>query len=119
MALKLNSAEIGISADLVGIAQDFIIDGLPLYFSVKHFLNVHVSGQGLFRDLEVALSTRSYIGTFPESFSNLLHVDSVALRFVLRGKVMEVLESNLDLVLSEWSGVELGGISNTGTYDLT
>lgn len=32
---------------------------------------------------------------------------------------MEVLESNLDLILSEWSGVELCCINNTGTNDLT
>ena len=114
MGLKSDSAEVGVSTDS-GL-QDVIVNSLPLDLSVEHLLDVHVSGQRLLLDGESGLWGRGVgdVSIVPEGSGNLLNVNSVALWFVLRGEIMHVLQSNLDLVLAKRGGIELGGINNTG-----
>ena len=118
LGLKSNCAEVGVSADS-GL-QLVIVNSLPLDLSVEHLLDVHVSGQRLLLDGKGRLWSGGVgnVGIVPEGGSNLLNVNSIALWLVLRGKVMHILQSDLDLVLAKRSGIELGRINNTGCDDL-
>ena len=118
LGLKSNSAEVGVSTH-PGL-QDVIVNSLPLDLSVEHLLDVHVSGQRLLLDGESGLWSGGVgdVGIVPEGGGNLLNVDGVALWLVLRGEIMHILQSNLDLVLAKRSGIELGGINNTGCNNL-
>lgn len=114
LGLKSDSAEVGVSTDS-GL-QDVIVNSLPLDLSVEHLLDVHVSGQRLLLDGESGLWGGGVgdVSIVPEGGGNLLNVYSVALWLVLRGEIMHVLQSNLDLVLGKRGGIELCGINNTG-----
>lgn len=97
-----------------------VINSLPLDFSVEHFLDVHVSSQWLLSDniRELRHGGTGNIGIFKESWSNLINIDGVAHWRVLRSEIMQIFQSNLDLILGKRSSIELGSINDTCSNDL-
>jgi len=118
LGFKGHLGEVSVSTHFVGTGEDIVIFGDPVNFPIKHVLDVHITGQGLLSDNECVLNLCRVgdVGITPESGSNFVEVDSGCLG--IRGKIMEIRKSNLDLVLPHWSGIELSGIGNSGINNL-
>lgn len=120
LGFKSDGTEVRSSRD-EGFAQFMVIYGFPLHFSVQHFLNVHVAGQGFLSDGIGGLWSCGVgnVSFTPESLGYLVNVDGGVLRLVLRGKVVKVFKSDLDFVFGQWGSVKLCSIFDSSSNNLS